>query len=203
MIILLLFTLLLILVSNIPLTLYLKSLKPILIFVLFIFLINIIFKVSIINSILVTLKIFILALYSSVLMFTTTTNDISIGLDNILKPLKIFKINTSIISKSISLALGFIPLIFEQGEKVLKSQASRGLDFHDKNIKNKIKSIVSIIFPMFVLSFKRADAIADSMELKLYDIKSNHKKDKMNISIFDSVVLITHIVLLVAYILKN
>lgn len=203
MVIMLLFTLLLMLISNVHFKLYFNTLKSVLVFIIFIFIINTIFMVPITTSIMIILKLLLLTMYSSILMFTTTTYDISKGLDDILSPLKVFKINTTVVSKSISLALSFIPMIFEQGEKILKSQASRGLDFRDSSLKNKVKSIVSIIFPLFMLSFKRADAIADSMEVKLCNLDSEYKVRDNKANMFDILILGTHIFLLFAYLYRS
>lgn len=186
-----------IILSNVPLIIYINGIKSITPFMFFIIIINIIFNVSIITTILSISKILILLLYSSVLILTTTSYSISIGLGNILRPLKIFNVDINNISKTLSLSLSFIPVVLNQSDKIMKSQASRGLDFNNGNLQDKVKSITSILFPIFLLSFRRSDKIADIMEIKSFN---NFVVDKkINSNIFDKLILMFHIFLVLFY----
>ena len=68
----------------------------------------------------------------------------------------------------ISIALRFIPTLFNETNKILKAQASRGVDFNEGKFTEQVKQIVSLLIPMFVISIKRAEDLADAMEARGY-----------------------------------
>ena len=68
----------------------------------------------------------------------------------------------------ISIALRFIPTLINESTKILRAQASRGVDFEDGKLKEKIFQIVSLLVPMFVISYKKAEDLANAMEARGY-----------------------------------
>jgi len=194
--ILLIFLLILIIyVSNVPRNLYINNLKFILPMMVFIFVINLIFS-NIYSTFISIIKLVLFILYSQVLLYTTKPNDITYGLEYLLSPLKIFNINASSIALTISLALRFIPTIFIESDKVIKSQISRGLNLSG-NIAEKCDKIISVIFPIFDLSLKRGEDISNVLEMRLYKVDGKRTKYKNNsVTIIDALSLLIHIVLI-------
>ena len=184
--------------TDVPIKLYLKSISKMKVFLIFIFLINLLFRIDLASNLLMIIKIVLVISYSSVLMMTTKPSEITKGLEKILKPLNKLNINTTKISLSISLALSFTPTIFDQANKILKSQASRGADYRSFDLKNKIIAIKSIIFPMINLSLKKADTLADAMEVRLFSFsgeKTNYHTTKW--TDFDSIAVLIHVILMI------
>ena len=68
----------------------------------------------------------------------------------------------------ISIALRFIPTLIEETERIMKAQASRGVDLKEGTLKEKIMAVLSLIVPLFVSSFQRAEELADAMEARGY-----------------------------------
>ena len=198
--ILLLFLLILIIyVSNVPRNLYINNLKFILPMMVFIFIINLIFS-NIYMTIISIIKLVLFILYSQVLLYTTKPNDITYGLENLLLPLKVFNINASSIALTISLALRFIPTIFIESDKVIKSQISRGLNLSG-NISKKCDKIIAVIFPIFDLSLKRGEAISNVLEMRLYKVEGKRTKYKNNsVTTIDVLSLLIHVVLILIFI---
>ena len=199
LIILLFLLILIIYISNVPRNLYINNLKFILPMMIFIFIINLIFS-NIYSTFLSIIKLILFILYSQVLLYTTKPNDITYGLEKLLSPLKVFNINASSIALTISLALRFIPTIFIEADKVIKSQISRGLNF-DGNIREKCDKIMSVIFPIFDLSLKRGEDISYILDMRLYRVdgmRSKYKND--SISINDEISLLIHIMLILIFI---
>lgn len=196
------FTILLMISSNVPIRLYLNNLKTITLLIVFIFVINLVFSATATNTIFSISKLILIVIYSSMVTFTTTGSEMIDGLKKLFSPLKVLNIPISSLALSISLAIRFIQTIFEQAHKILKSQASRGIDFNDLSIRVKVKALTSIIVPMFMLSFKRADDVADVMELRMYDINSNKYK-KYKVIEFDKLMLLSHALIILIYILKE
>jgi energy-coupling factor transport system permease protein len=119
-------------------------------------------------AILIILRIFVLIIISTILTLTTKPTDLNNGLEWLLKPFELIGIKTSILAMMISIAMRFIPTLFNETNKILRAQASRGVDFREGTVKEKIIQIVSLLIPMFVMAFKRAEDLADAMEARGY-----------------------------------
>ena len=50
----------------------------------------------------------------------------------------------------------------------MNSQKSRGVDFEEGKLKEKISAIISLIVPLFSVSLLRADELANAMEARGY-----------------------------------
>lgn len=50
----------------------------------------------------------------------------------------------------------------------MKAQTARGVDFSSGPLKDRVKSIVPLLVPLFVSSFKRAEELATAMESRGY-----------------------------------
>jgi energy-coupling factor transport system permease protein len=190
--------------SNVPLKWYLKDISNLKWLILFLVVFNLIFNVPLLITLVLITKLILGIIYTMVLTYTTSSTEITYGLEQILKPLRLIKIPVNKIALSISLALRFIPIIFDQTEKILKSQASRGIDFNHSNIKGRIISLSSMLLPMIMLSFKRADALADAMEVRLYNYsneRTNYRINKWNY--YDDMMVMLHIFLLALFIIKE
>lgn len=182
--------------SKINLKIYLKNISTLKIFILFIIIINIIFKVNIISTIYMILKIIYLVLLSAILTFTTPPMEITYGLERTFRIFnKVLPINQ--IALTITLSLRFIPLITMQAERIIKAQSLRGIDF-ESNIKTKLISLSNIFIPMIYLSLKKADDLSDIMEIRLYNYGLSRTNYRLNDwKIKDSILLIINIILLV------
>lgn len=116
----------------------------------------------------VIVRIISLILISSLLTLTTKPTDLNNGLESVLKPLEKIGIKTSILAMMISIALRFIPTLINEADRILKAQASRGVDFKEGKLGEKILQIISLLIPMFIVSFKRAEELANAMEARGY-----------------------------------
>ncbi len=114
------------------------------------------------------MRIFLVIMLSTVLTLTTKPTDLTSAIEWYLYPLTLIKINVSIFAMIISLALRFIPTLFNETQKILKAQSSRGVDFKEGTLKEQISQIISLLIPMLVISFKRAADLADAMEARGY-----------------------------------
>lgn len=120
------------------------------------------------TALVVILRIVSLIFLSSILTLTTKPTDLNNGLEKLAKPLKYIGVKVSILTMMISIALRFIPTLVNEANKILKAQASRGVDFKEGKFGEKINQIISLLIPMFVISYKRAYDLADAMEARGY-----------------------------------
>jgi energy-coupling factor transport system permease protein len=149
-------------------------------------------------------RIFIVVLLSSLLTFTTMTTDLNNGLESVMKPLKIVRFPVAEISMMLSLTLRFIPTLMEETTKIMKAQASRGVEFSESTLKKKIGQIISLLIPIFIISFKRAEDLANAMEARGYVIGDPRTKiDVMKFAWVDIITLLVLAILLTVVILLN
>ena len=178
-------TIVLIAVSAIPLRIILKSMKPLVIILLFTALINIfwmkgdtllftvwkinIYLEGIINAFLIAARIFILLIGTSILMtFTTTPIALTDGLEQLLSPMKKIGVPVHEFSMMMTIALRFIPTLTEETQKIMNAQKARGVDFTSGGLIKRAKALIPILIPLFISSFRRADELATAMECRCY-----------------------------------
>ncbi|MBP3721693.1 MAG: energy-coupling factor transporter transmembrane protein EcfT [Selenomonadaceae bacterium] len=201
-------TIILIYISKIPLNSVIKSIKPLYWILLLTLLTNpffhegkIIFSYSIISvteegiliGITMTVRLLLLIILSSLLTFTTKTIVLADAIEDLLKPLKYFKINPHTIAMIVSLGLRFVPTTIKEFEQIVKAQKSRGMDFDDGNLIKKIKNFIPIIFPLILLTFKRAEELSLAMEARCYTenkIRTRRKKLKMTVIDYKAVLFV-------------
>lgn len=128
-----------------------------------------IYEDSLLTASFVLVRIVTILFLSSLLTLTTKPMELNQGLESLLKPLRFFKLNPSIFTMMIAIALRFIPTLINEANKILKAQASRGVDFKEGKLKDKIGQIISLIVPMFVIAYRRAIDLSDAMEARGYD----------------------------------
>ena len=141
-----------------------------------------IYELGLYNGAFFFMRIFLVIMLSTVLTLTTKPTDLTSAIEWYLHPLTFLKINVSVFAMIISLALRFIPTLFNETQKILKAQSSRGVDFKEGTLKQQIGQIISLLIPMLVISFKRAADLADAMEARGYI--PGAKRTKLNIMKF-------------------
>lgn len=173
-----------IMISKVPLKYILKGLRPVLFLICFTMICQMIFNKS--GTILINLKyiriytegvysaiyfairIVFLMIGTSMMTYTTTPNQLTDGLERLLKLLKLFKLPVHDIAMIMSIALRFIPILLEECDKIMKAQMSRGADFESGNLIKRCKNLVPILVPLFIAALKRASDLAQAMEARCY-----------------------------------
>ncbi len=115
-------------------------------------------------SLFVVIRLLIIITFSTVLTLTTKPTDLTQGLEKLMRPLKIVGIRSEDFALIISISLRFIPTILDEANKIMSAQASRGSDFIEGKLKDKVKQVISLLVPMFIIAFKRSEELADAME---------------------------------------
>ncbi len=114
------------------------------------------------------IRLIYLILGSSLMTFTTTPNQLTDGLEKVLRPLNHIKVPVHEIAMMMSIALRFIPILLEETDKIMKAQMARGADFESGGILKRAKSLIPLLVPLFVSAFRRANDLAMAMEARCY-----------------------------------
>lgn len=124
---------------------------------------------SIINTFYIFIRLALMISLTLILTSTTKPMDLTYALEWFMAPLKHIRFPVHEIAMTISLALRFIPTLLDETDRIMKAQASRGVDFQEGKLKEKVRAIVSLIIPLFISSFQRSDELANAMEARGYD----------------------------------
>jgi energy-coupling factor transport system permease protein len=179
-----LFTLLAVVVSDVPIKYTLRGLKPILVIVLFTAVINIfstggrpIWDYGILRyityegvtiAVKLALRLALIIIGGSLLTFTTTPILLTDGIEKLLNPFRRIGVPAHELAMMMTIALRFIPTLLEETDKIMKAQAARGADFDSGNLISRAKSFIPVLVPLFVSAFRRADELATAMEARCY-----------------------------------
>ena len=119
-------------------------------------------------SVFMAIRLTFLIIGSSLMTLTTTPNNLTDGMEKLLKPLQKVRVPVHEISMMMSIALRFIPILMEETDKIMKAQIARGADFESGNVIKKAKAMVPLLVPLFISAFRRANDLAMAMEARCY-----------------------------------
>ncbi len=161
-----------------------RSLKPMMFMLFFLLIINVFvvkqgtilfeifqFKVyseAIFQTLYIMIRLILMIFLTTILTATTKPLELTLGIEDLLKPFQKLHVPAHEIAMMISIALRFIPTLIEETQRIMKAQASRGVDFDNGKFIEKIKAMLSLIVPLFVSAFQRAEDLAYAMEARGY-----------------------------------
>ncbi len=142
------------------------------------------------TAVFVTARVMLLVLSSTVLTFTTTPTQLTDALERVLRPLRLLHVPVSEISMMMTIAIRFIPTLFEEMDKIMQAQKSRGADIGSGGPIKRIRSLIPVIVPLFVSAFRRAYELATAMESRCYvGGNSRTRMHTLRVNLFDLTVL--------------
>ena len=178
------FVLLALLLAKLNFTMIFKAMKPMLFMLVFLTFVNALvlrtgyvlidvfgFKIysdAIFRTLYITVRLLLMIMVTTILTASTKPLDLTLAIEDLLSPFKRFGFPAHEIAMMISIALRFIPTLIDETNRIMKAQASRGVDLKEGSFKEKIVAILSLIVPLFVSSFQRAEELADAMEARGY-----------------------------------
>ena len=155
-----LFLLVAVFLSRVPLGRVLRSVKMILFLVIFTAVLNLFFYTgesayepllqwwivsvtweSIVNTIFLAVRLFLLVLGTSLLTLTTTPVSLTDGIESLLKPLIFIKVPVHELALIMSIALRFIPILIDETNRIISAQKARGADFDTGGLIKRAKEL--------------------------------------------------------------
>ena len=123
---------------------------------------------GVLKAVYMGIRLTLLILGSSLMTLTTTPNQLTDGLERVMRPLNHIKVPVHEIAMMMSIALRFIPILLEETDKIMKAQMARGADFETGGLLKRAKSLIPLLVPLFVSAFRRANDLAMAMEARCY-----------------------------------
>lgn len=87
-----------------------------------------------------------------------------------------------IVAIIMTIALRMVPDLLEESRRIMNAQASRGVDFKNGRLSAKVKALVSLIIPLLVSSFQKAEDLAYAMDTRGYNPRQ--KRTRFHVFIF-------------------
>ena len=190
-------TVLIILMSRIPIKIVLASIKPLIFILFFTSLVNIfatkgehlltpdgwfvkVYEEGLWNALFMMLRIVALLVSTGVFMsFTTTPIALTDAMEQLLSPLKKIRVPVHDVAMMTTIAMRFIPTLMEETEKIMNAQKSRGADFQSGSLIQRAKALLPIFIPLLGSAFKRADELANAMDCRCYHGGEGRTKRKV------------------------
>ena len=181
------FTFFVLLLSKIPLRMYFKNLKAVIPIIIFTAIINSfyvksgkvlvdwwIFNITsdgLSRAAFMAIRVCLLILISATLTYTVTPNDLTDALERLLSPLKFVGLGSAVhvLTMMMTIALRFIPILIDETQKIMNAQLSRGADLESGGFISRIKALIPILIPLFVMSVRRSYDLAEAMECRCYN----------------------------------
>jgi energy-coupling factor transport system permease protein len=170
--------------SRVPFRTVLSGLKPMLFILIFAFVLNLLtvrgvvwlplgpFAITdqgVYTALRMAARLSLLILNTTLLLTLTTTPIlVSDAIENLMGPLRKIGFPAHEIAMMMSIALRFVPTLLEETDKIMKAQSSRGADYDTGGMVSKARGLVSVLIPLFVSAFRRAEDLAVAMEARCY-----------------------------------
>jgi len=184
------FTLLVMRLSDVKFSTYLRGVRPLIWLILFTVLLQILFttgkvvyidwgiitisKYGLINGLFIFCRFVMITFISTVVTLTTKPIDLTDGINALLKPLRLLKVPVDELSIMLTISLRFIPTLLDETQKIMDAQRARGSNFGEGSLVQQMKTLTPIFLPIFVSSLERAEELANVLEVRGY--QSNGKR---------------------------
>ncbi len=113
-------------------------------------------------------RIAVLIAGSLVMTTTTTPSEVADALSSLMTPLGILGLPVGDLAMLASVVLRFVPLAAEELVRIRDAQRARGVDFADGNPVVRVRRWLSVLAPLVVSLFRRAEDLADAMRERGY-----------------------------------
>jgi len=151
-----------------------------------------IYEGALLQTAYIFIRLVLIIIMTTILTATTKPLDLTLGIEHLLSPFQKIGFPTHEVAMMISIALRFIPTLLEETQRIMKAQASRGVEFSEGSLKDKIISIVSLIIPLFISAFQRAEDLANAMESRNYNpVAPRTRYKQLKWTIADTLTLIS------------
>jgi energy-coupling factor transport system permease protein len=119
--------------------------------------------------------IFTLIYSTNLFLLTTAPEEITEGLENLISPLRRFKVPVTEIALTLTLALRFIPLVLEEVQNLARAVRTRAIDWQKLGIKKSLQVWLTVVEKLLDNLLLRAEQIAVAMEVRGFTSPDQHQ----------------------------
>ena len=127
----------------------------------------------------IILRLVLMISLTMVLTSTTKPMDMTYAFEWYMSPLKVVRFPAHEIGMTLSIALRFIPTLLDETERIMKAQASRGVDFNHGGLFKRFGAVIALIIPLFVSALERSEELANAMIVRGYDPRAKRTRYRL------------------------
>ena len=197
-----------------------QAIKPLLFFIVLIFLVHVLFDedrsmikipfcglslsaAGLQQGFFVVWRFLCLIIAAILMTLTTTPSQMIVAIKYFLKPLKKLRAPVDDIAVMIMLALRLMPILLSEKEKIETAQKARGYNLRRSGIVIRTKAFLSLTLTVLLSVFRRADELAMAMEARNYQRGERTSLVELKFTLSDYLVLIFLGVYLVIFVALN
>lgn len=123
---------------------------------------------GLVGGILISARLMLLVVISSILMLTTSPVKLTHGLESLFGPFKCIGVPVAELAMMVTLSLQFIPILLEEAGRLIRAQRARGINLTQVNITYKARNMLALFIPLILGARRKAENIAMSMQTRGY-----------------------------------
>ena len=127
----------------------------------------------------IVLRLILMISLTMILTSTTKPMDMTYAFEWYMAPLKVVRFPAHEIAMTLSIALRFIPTLLDETERIMKAQASRGVDFNHGGLFKRFGAVIALIIPLFVSALERSEELANAMIVRGYDPRAKRTRYRL------------------------
>lgn len=207
-------TVILIIMSRVPLIVLYRGLKPVLSIILFTSVLQLLIiqggkiywtfsfinitSSGIQNALSTGLRLIFIVVISTLLTLTTRPLELADSLEFFMSPFRKV-INVQLWALMFSVAIRFIPTLMMSLQKLMIAQRSRGVRFDQKGLVKRAKAFIPILIPLFSSTYRRSIELGTAMTARGFDDSVQRTKYRqLKWRVTDTVVAVVFIMGVVA-----
>ncbi len=121
----------------------------------------------------VTASLLLLFVGTNLLLTTTTPEELALGVERLLSPLKRWGVDVDEVVLTLALALRFFPLVVEEVQNLVRSVRTRGIDWKKFSYGKQARLVLMVSSTLVENLFARSGQIAQAMYTRGYTGPSN------------------------------
>lgn len=120
------------------------------------------------SGVMVSSRFILIVLSAAILTLTTVPLRLADGIAELLRPLRKIGFPVGQIPIMMMITLHFTPVLFTEAEKIMSAQKLRGTQLAGVNPIKRLKNLIPLIVPLLRSSLRKADELAIGMESRCY-----------------------------------
>ncbi|BAU63178.1 cobalt transport protein [Stanieria sp. NIES-3757] len=119
--------------------------------------------------------IFTLIYSTNLYLLTTAPEEITAGIEDLMGPLRRFKLPITEIALTLTLSLRFIPLVLEEVQNLVRSVRTRAINWNKLGLRRSLKVWLMVVEKLLENLLLRAEQIATAMDVRGFTSPDQHR----------------------------
>lgn len=119
--------------------------------------------------------VFTLIYSTNLYLLTTAPEEITAGLEDLMEPLRRFKLPITEIMLTLTLSLRFIPLVLEEVQNLARSIRTRAINWKKLGVKRSLQVWLMVVERLLENLLLRAEQMAVAMEIRGFTSPNQHR----------------------------